>query len=114
MVRTDTSHPLVDPTTAFGSDGVNTAFHETVVLEVNTVVLFVVNGAEVSENIPSTVPVQSPLSYSVKSTVPLTVVPPAVVTVAESFGSHLCAVVIEDVSLTVKHSLVESVWLTPE
>lgn len=37
---------------------------------------------------------------------PERVLPPAAVIVAESFGIQFCAVVIDDVSLTVKHSFV--------
>src|SRR6266508_984096 len=111
IVTVDVSQWLVEPVTALGSLGVKTARHEIVVFEVKTVVLFVVNGALLSVNVPSTVPVQSALEYSVNSTVPLTGVPPCVVTVAESFGSQFCAVVTADTSLTVKHSVVSFVSL---
>jgi hypothetical protein len=88
IVRVDVSQRAVEPATALGSLGVKTALHEIVVLAVYTVVLSVANGAVVSVNVPSTVPVQFALPYSVNTTVPLTVVPPAVETIAESFGSQ--------------------------
>jgi len=47
-------------------------------------------------------------SYRVKSTVPFRAVPFADVIVAESFGSQFCAVVMDDVSCTLKHSPVLS------
>ncbi len=46
------------------------------------------------------VPVQLPLSYSVNDRLPLTVEPPPVVIVAESFGSQFCALLAEEVSVT--------------
>jgi hypothetical protein len=67
--------------------------------------LFVANGAVLSVNVVA-VPVQVPFSYRLNVTVPLTVEPPAVVTVALSCGSQLCAVVMLEVSCTVKHSVV--------
>src|SRR5205823_1474393 len=47
-------------------------------------------------------------SYSTKSTLPFSAVPCADVIVDESFGSQFCAVVIDDVSCTLKHSPVLS------
>jgi hypothetical protein len=55
------SHRLVEPATAFVSEGVKTALHETVVAVVD-VVLFVANGAELSVNVVSAVPLQSALA----------------------------------------------------
>ena len=49
-------------------------------------------------------------SYRVKSTDPLSAVPFADVIVAESFGSQFCAVVMDEVSCTLKHSSVVSVY----
>jgi hypothetical protein len=114
MVRVDTSQPDVEPPIAFGSVGVKTALHETLLLAVtSTVVLLEANGALVSVQVPSTVPVQLLLSYNVNSTLPLAAAPLPVVIVAVSFGRQVWAVVVLDVSFTLKHSVVEFVPLVP-
>jgi hypothetical protein len=83
----------------------NVAFHETVVSEIDGVVLFVANGALLSVNGPAiTVPSQVRLSYSVNVTVPAV---PAGVTDAVSCGIHLCAVLTVVGCLTVKHSVAD-------
>ena len=93
IVTVDVSQWLVEPATAFGSVGVNVARHEIVVLGCSDGgVVGRRTAAVVSVNVASTVPVQLPLSYSVNITVRYRR-SAAVVTVAVSFGSQFCAVV---------------------
>ena len=84
--------------------GVNVADHEIMVLDVTYVLLFVVkpSAAVVSVNVRAAVPEQVPFSYRLNTTVPAV---PAGVTVAESCGSQLCVVVMDEGCLTVKHSV---------
>jgi hypothetical protein len=76
------------------------------------VLLFVSNGTVESEKVAAAVPEHVPFSYRLNTTVPAGRVPPEVVeTVALSCGSQLCAVVMDVVSSTEKHSAALSVWL---
>ena len=113
MVRAVVSHLGLGGLSMLGSVLVKTTFQETVVLALTfTVVLVVLTvvGEEapvrvIVGSVYNAVPVQSLLGYSVKFTVPVRAEPPADVTVAESFGSQSWAVVMDDVSFTLKHSL---------
>ena len=91
--------------------GVNTTSHETVLLVVTETVELEVDrvtgeAAPLKVKVSAArriVPVQLPPSCSVNDSDPLKGA--AEVTVAESFGSHVCAEDVDDVVDTVKHSL---------
>src|SRR5215208_73121 len=113
-VRVLVSHGPVDPPTPELVVGVNTAFHEivtgesdwskvTVVASTLPFVVLRVAGdvafvSVMSGSSYSTVPVQSLLSYILKSSVPLSAVPLADVIVALSFGRQTWSLTIELVS----------------
>jgi len=115
MVRTDISQWLVEPPTALGSLGVKVTRHEIVFPGVTYVDVLLVLAIPLTSVIgPNVVfkPIASqlPFSYREKVTVPVPfVVPSDSFTVAVSFGNQFWAVVVVDVSFTLKHSLLESV-----
>jgi hypothetical protein len=92
---------------------VNVTSHETVLLDVTETDVFVVvrvtgDDAFVRVKVSAArriVPEHVPPAYSVNESVPFSAEPPVEVTVPESFGSHVWAVVVVEVSETLKHSL---------